>query len=566
MHQMILYLINKLEKEDRRRMILFAVLSFVSSIIDLASMYVMMHILNVAIRQEVSFKSLVMTVGMGGLLLIKGCFDIFLNRMSSVFVNNSTYKLSLKMYELHTKESMLSHKEKTDAQVLEGVRRDAEVCIGLLFTAIQGATKCLLCGAYALVLIYIIGWIGMVSCLLVFIFMFLQYKKNQKNMQAFGEQKRALSIKLNSLITVAYGAYKEMKIDSRRGNMQKRFEETSKEYAELQRRYSLYSAIPHIIMANGMKAGIFFLLAALLSLGVNLTAYIAVALLFFTLLLRLITTATGIVELLNRIRYGEKSYHMFRQNMERYEMIIKEEKEQEKLRRKVLSFQKGIKVRDLTFHYPNGKCIFNRAEIDIPAGHTVAIIGASGIGKTTLLDLLLGLLKPENGTIFYDDYDIVSGCDADGMCLTDIGEVVSYIPQIVYLDGSTVRENILFLTPKEEADEERMITCLKCAQIWEDVSNMPQGMDTILGLNGIKLSNGQRQRIALARALYKEFELLIMDEATAALDPETEKALIDSIRQVKKGKTLLMVTHHMGLTEGCEYVYRIENEKIVRVR
>ena len=566
MHQMILYLINKLEKEDRRRMILFAVLSFVSSIIDLASMYVMMHILNVAIRQEVSFKSLVMTVGMGGLLLIKGCFDIFLNRMSSVFVNNSTYKLSLKMYELHTKESMLSHKEKTDAQVLEGVRRDAEVCIGLLFTAIQGATKCLLCGAYALVLIYIIGWIGMVSCLLVFIFMFLQYKKNQKNMQAFGEQKRALSIKLNSLITVAYGAYKEMKIDSRRGNMQKRFEETSKEYAELQRRYSLYSAIPHIIMANGMKAGIFFLLAALLSLGVNLTAYIAVALLFFTLLLRLITTATGIVELLNRIRYGEKSYHMFRQNMERYEMIIKEEKEQEKLRRKVLSFQKGIKVRDLTFHYPNGKCIFNRAEIDIPAGHTVAIIGASGIGKTTLLDLLLGLLKPENGTIFYDDYDIVSGCDADGMCLTDIGEVVSYIPQIVYLDGSTVRENILFLTPKEEADEERMITCLKCAQIWEDVSNMPQGMDTILGLNGIKLSNGQRQRIALARALYKEFELLIMDEATAALDPETEKALIDSIRQVKKGKTLLMVTHHMGLAEGCEYVYRIENEKIVRVR
>ena len=91
-------------------------------------------------------------------------------------------------------------------------------------------------------------------------------------------------------------------------------------------------------------------------------------------------------------------------------------------------------------------------------------------------------------------------------------------------------------------------------------------MDTVLGLNGIKLSNGQRQRLALARALYKEFELMIMDEATAALDPETEKALIDSISQVKKGKTLLMVTHHMSLADECDYVYKIENEKIVKVR
>ena len=324
--------------------------------------------------------------------------------------------------------------------------------------------------------------------------------------------------------------------------------------------------MPHVVMANAMKAGIFFLLTVLLGMGVDLTEYIAVTLLLFTLLLRLISTTTGIVELLNRIRYGEKSYRMFRQNMERYEEIVKAEEERRQLRKKKLTFQKGLIVNNLNFRYPNGKVIFEDASIEIPAGHTVAIIGTSGIGKTTLLDLLIGLLKPETGSILYDDYDIVSEQDANGVCWADVGELVSYIPQIVYLDGSTVRENILFLTPREEEDEERIIDCLKVAQIWGDVSKMPEGMDTVLGLNGIKLSNGQRQRLALARALYKEFELMIMDEATAALDPETEKALIDSIRQVKKGKTLLMVTHHMSLADECDYVYKIENEKIVKVR
>lgn len=566
MHQMIWYLVKKLEKKDQRKMIFYSVLSFISYIIDLASLYVMMIIINLALRQEVSLKNIMLTVGMGVLLLVKGGFEIFLNRIANEFVNHSACEMSLKMYDLHIKENMLVHKEKSDAQVLEGVRRDAEVCIGMLLAAVQGIIKLMLCAAYAIVLIYIIGWIGIVSCLVVAGFMLFQYKKNQKNIQLFGEQKRALSIKLNSLVTVAYGAYKEMKIDSRNGTMRKRFEDTSKEYADLQRRYALYSAMPHIVMANTMKAAIFFILAALLGIGIELTEYIAVALLFFTLILRLISTATSVVETLNRVRYGEKSYKMFRANMEQYEAIMKKEGEREQLRKKTLTFKKGLKVQNLTFHYPNGKCIFNQAEIEIPAGHTVAIVGTSGIGKTTLLDLLIGLLKPETGTVFYDDYDIVSESDAEGKCRADVGEIVSYIPQIVYLDGSTVRENILFLTPREEEEEERMIDCLKCAQIWEDVCNMPEGMDTVLGLNGIKLSNGQRQRIALARALYKEFELMIMDEATAALDPETEKALIDSIRQVKKGKTLLMVTHHMSLAEECEFVYRIENEKIIRVR
>ena len=147
-----------------------------------------------------------------------------------------------------------------------------------------------------------------------------------------------------------------------------------------------------------------------------------------------------------------------------------------------------------------------------------------------------------------------------------MGELVSYIPQTVYLNGETIRNNVAFFEEEEEVDEARVIECLKCAQIWEDVRKMPDGIHTLIGENGTAISGGQRQRIALARALYKDFELLVMDEATAALDMETEKAVIDSIRQIKADKTLIMVTHHMSLANECDVVYKIEEQKIVKVR
>ena len=115
-------------------------------------------------------------------------------------------------------------------------------------------------------------------------------------------------------------------------------------------------------------------------------------------------------------------------------------------------------------------------------------------------------------------------------------------------------------------DDARVEECLRCAQIWEDVQRMPDGVHTLIGENGTAISGGQRQRIALARALYKDFELLVMDEATAALDMKTEKAVIDSIRQIKEDKTLIMVTHHMSLANECDVIYRIEGQKIIPVK
>lgn len=273
-----------------------------------------------------------------------------------------------------------------------------------------------------------------------------------------------------------------------------------------------------------------------------------------------------IVTQLTGLDFSRKSYETVREALERYDNIKYREKQKENKRKKQLTLLRGIEIRNLTFGYQKDIKIFEDASVKIPAGKTIAIIGPSGSGKTTFLDLLLGLLKPETGSIIYDDYDIVSERDKEGECIASIGDVVSYIPQTVYLNGETIRNNVAFYETEASIDEEQVCKCLQQAQIWKEVTQMPLGINTLIGENGLAISGGQRQRIALARALYKNFEILIMDEATAALDMETEKAVLDSIREIKGNKTLLMVTHHMSLANECELLYKIENRKIIRIR
>ncbi len=126
-----------------------------------------------------------------------------------------------------------------------------------------------------------------------------------------------------------------------------------------------------------------------------------------------------------------------------------------------------------------------------------------------------------------------------------------------------MRNNVAFFS--EEVDEERVRESLAAAQLLDDVEKLPNGLDSLIGERGATISGGQRQRLAVARALYKDFELLVMDEATAGLDRETEKAVLDAIRKLKHNKTLLIVTHHMGLVRECDLVYQIKDQKLVKV-
>ena len=222
-----------------------------------------------------------------------------------------------------------------------------------------------------------------------------------------------------------------------------------------------------------------------------------------------------------------------------------------------LPVTKEIALKDITFAYPGTTVnVLSHAFMTVPAGKSVGIVGTSGAGKTTIVDVMLGLLEQQAGTVTADGVNIRENYRG---WLKNIG----YIPQTIFLSDSSIRRNVAFGIPEEAIDDGKVRAALKEAQLDTFVDGLEEGIHTGVGERGVKLSGGQRQRIGIARALYEDPEVLVLDEATSALDNETESAIMESVNLLHGKKTLVIIAHRLQTIEKCDIVYRIEDGKCV---
>lgn len=568
MKKMFKFMIETLESEEQYSWKRLAFVSFSSPLLSIFSFSAVVYMINiVAHSQKVPSEVIIgFMLFMAVAAVLIGCFSLYQCRLTNCFIYGGAQKLSIKLYELLIKEDLAHHNQKSVMQAIVLVRSDTIRCIQIITNYIGIWVDAFTVAGYGVMLAYVSGWIGLVSCILIFglaagLFMLVRRKVN-----ACGEACRKHEIQSNAQISIAYGIFEELKMSERTDSIIKGYKEASEGYVQAQSEFAYQNSFVQTIMQVLVQTVMFLVFAILLISGMGLVSILAPIIAYTAALGNVVLAAYSIINHMNELEFTRKSYEIVKGGLARYDAVKEAEQRAAGLRQKTLTFEKGISAEHMTFAYAGREAIFCDASIEIPKGRSVAVIGESGSGKTTLLGLLLGLLKPQEGTISYDDYDIVTGTDAGGKCQASIGELISYIPQTVYLNGATVRKNVAFFEEDSKIDDARVLECLDCAQIKEDVLKMPEGIHTLIGENGTTISGGQRQRIALARALYKDFALLVMDEATAALDMETEKAVIDSIRQVKGNQTMLMVTHHMSLANECDIIYKIENKKLVRQR
>ena len=221
-------------------------------------------------------------------------------------------------------------------------------------------------------------------------------------------------------------------------------------------------------------------------------------------------------------------------------------------------FRDSITISKVKYHYPDvEENVIDGASFQIKKGQAVAFVGTSGAGKTTMVDIILGLLSPQYGRIKADDLDI-------NKYKSTWQKEIGYIPQTIYLSDDSIRNNIAFGIAEKEIDEAAVLEAVKKAQLLDFVENLPDGLDTFVGDRGVRLSGGQRQRIGIARALYHDPEILVLDEATSALDTETEEAVMESIDQLKGSKTMIIIAHRLTTIKNADVVYEVGDGKVVQ--
>lgn len=233
-------------------------------------------------------------------------------------------------------------------------------------------------------------------------------------------------------------------------------------------------------------------------------------------------------------------------------LVVEEDRE----RKDDWRLQKEIQVQRVSYHYPDTEeWVLEDVSFTIQKGAAVAFIGATGSGKTTMVDIILGLLTPVKGAVFADEINVHEQPKT-------FHAQVGYIPQTIYLSDDTIRNNIAFGLREEEISEEAVRAAVERAQLREFIESLPHGLDTIVGDRGVRLSGGQRQRIGIARALYHDPEILVLDEATSALDNETESAVMEAIEHLQGMKTMIIIAHRLTTIRNVDVIYEVGDGRV----
>lgn len=366
-------------------------------------------------------------------------------------------------------------------------------------------------------------------------------------------------------ISESVDAIKEIKIADKENYFITEYSKCGNGYVNAVQKYTLYSSTPRLAIEWICVAGLVLYMIFEVATGTgDMSTLITQMGVFGLTAARLLPSANRINNYLTNISYFTPFLDNVSDNLqsEIHDRNISYQLEDYPAGESVdkLPVHHTIELRDITYRYPGTDvCIFKNAKVEFPVGKSIGIVGSSGGGKTTMIDIMLGLLKPESGEVLADGVNIRTNYPG---WLKNIG----YIPQSIYMLDTTIRRNVAFGVPDEQIDDEKVWKALKEAQLDEHVRSLPEGLDTEIGQHGITFSGGQRQRIGIARALFEDPEVLVLDEATSALDNETEAAIMDSVNRLHGRKTLIIIAHRLETIKKCDIVLRVQDQGVVRAR
>lgn len=386
---------------------------------------------------------------------------------------------------------------------------------------------------------------------------FVIMKVLKPRLSSLGEKNLAIQSRIAKWRIQAIYGIKDVKVLHRESFFADNYESSGKIGAGYSKNYAVMNNTPRLLIETVFISSILGYIILYILLGNNAASLIPMLTAFAVAAVRMMPSVNRINTYMTDISYFRPCLDYVYENMNINEISRRSNQTLKPADpSKTMQLHGRIELKGIVYAYPNtDKLIFDRADMVIPYGKSVGIMGSSGAGKSTIVDILLGLLKVREGSIQCDGVDIFDNYPA---WLSQIG----YIPQSIYLVDEPIRNNIAFGIADDAIDDQRIWEVLEEAQLKDFIEGLPEGLDTAIGDRGVRLSGGQRQRLGIARALYHNPEILVFDEATSALDNETESAVMEAINSFHGRKTMVIIAHRLNTIEKCDMIYKVDDGKI----
>ncbi len=539
-----------------------AILPFIQSIMnpeELLEIPYMRYVYNLFHISDPHLVAIIVGIGIITIYIIKNLYLILSSYVQTSYAATVEKEVSVNLLKSFMNRPYLFFVDHGTGEIMRGVRSDAGgVCIAIsnVFSLLTEIFVIILIALYLIKTDWILAssiiLIGLV-CLLLVVFLM---KKKISQMSALS---RIADEERYKWIIQIVGGIKDIFVYGRKQYFMQGYEKAHADACKAMSQFSFTSCIPERVIESFSILGIIAAILFRLQLGVSPETFIPNMAVFALGAFRLLPSISKFTRFINIFVFYRAHIDSAFETLVGFEDTSRELKEhpyleESKYTTNILSsFQSDIQIRNISWRYDeDGQDVLNCLSMRINKGDSIGIIGESGSGKSTLVDILLRLIKPQEGEILMDSINIEK--------IPQVwSKTIGYVPQTVFLIDGTIRDNVIF--GADDPDENKIWNALDKAVIGNHIRNLPEQLDTLVGERGLKLSGGQRQRIAIARALYDEPQILILDEATSALDNETEEAVMDTIESLAGAITLIIIAHRKTTLKKCNKIYEIIDGK-----
>jgi ABC-type multidrug transport system fused ATPase/permease subunit len=488
---------------------------------------------------------------LAGVYFVKVVFLVFLVWLQARFLSWVNSDFSLRLYTSYLRQPYAFHLKRNSVELIRNAINQTSQVAGAIQSYLAIATEFfILFGILALMLV--VEFVGTLMVLSVFgLASWGFYSFTRRRIRLWGEEYQNHDKLRLQYLREGLGAAKDVKLLGREKEFLDRYQLHNLGSAQISKKRSVLTALPRFWLEILGVTGIVSVVLLMITQNRSMESLVPTLGVFAVAAFRLMPSANRFLNATQNVRFLSAAFNNLHQ-----EFSLLEQAEYQK-EYSSLTFDEALVLENVSFCYPSTEAlVLKQISLSIRQGESVGFIGSTGAGKSTLVDIILGLLVPTSGVVKVDGIDIQTSPRG-------WQDRIGYVPQSIFLTDDTIRNNIAFGLPRDQIDDAAVWNSLCSAQLDQFVKGLPGGLDAQIGEGGVRLSGGQRQRIGIARALYYNPSVLVLDEATSSLDTITESDFIDAICALKGDKTLIIVAHRLTTIEHCDYLFKLGDGEIV---